>query len=937
MKLRHLIFTISFFTALLGQEITSHGAPLPSKGRWDRYVITHDTTIVLTANVDLYGTITIKSGCTLTIENNTTTDEGSTETKTYKRIQAISKMNDDGTSAFDGAAFSFNNYSYTDQTTGKAVKVPRIAMFLVEEGATLRMIGKNDNCRIAISGAATNEPVFNGNYLESLTRDKGYPILNGGIICSVGTVILEHTLLYNAYSNFQGAAILVPNVNTRNIKTGPITLKNCEIRRCMAGHGAAIMLKNQNPAYNTDPEECAVTLENVHIHKCWATNLDEAGVYVESGGGGIIRTNGSVVSNLKMKGVLIEECRSECHGSSLYWNAHGHPETLCAIDGCTFTRNIANDCGGGMVLESSFEFVNNPTTVSENKAGNYGGGIYIMAYNGALISQNISDLTMDMNSKLFLSKNSATYGGGVSFNLGDNVTLPEGSSISVNINGANIKNNQASANGGGIHFYNEIAESKNIQIALNINSGDISSNHADNGNGGGIFCTYKDADGIQKAELNFNAGTISKNTAINGAGIFIDKQIIKYLDNGSIMNITSNTASNDGGGLYISNGGSLVMNACNISSNNALRGGGICIVEGTCNIANGTVASNTGSQEGGGLYVSNSSGATITVSGGKFSGNNSYAGGGICVNGAKLIFDDGIIEQNTANNGGGIYLFNNAKMDFGNGLIRNNLASAGNSSQSFQTGYQTSASQLIGIGGGIFMDGGTILNFTENQNLGLYGNLADYGADDIFANGMNTSITLPDVSKMQLKDFNTFTDDLFWAEDYIWKDSKYSEGTYMNTYYTPGGNLPERYRNSLELLHETFKVQGGQTLTGYVCLALGYGVLFITVEKHGLKEGDSAIFTLTRSDSQSDIPFRTIILTGNSTNTPVSKTIAISSGVWTVKETDWSWSYTSENKTITREISSTSTEQEKLFSFTNASKSDAVLHDEDIVVNNFKE
>lgn len=38
---------------------------------------------------------------------------------------------------------------------------------------------------------------------------------------------------------------------------------------------------------------------------------------------------------------------------------------------------------------------------------------------------------------------------------------------------------------------------------------------------------------------------------------------------------------------------------------------------------------------------------------------------------------------------------------------------------------------------------GATLNFTDKRNLGVYGNLADYGADDIFANGNGTSIDLP--------------------------------------------------------------------------------------------------------------------------------------------------------------------------------------------------
>ena len=924
MKFRHLIFTISLFAALLGFAADSYGRNLPSEGDWPRNVIRSDTTIVLTGHVDLLGTITVSTGCTLEIRNDTETlSDGTVED--YKRIQATSAMSD-GVSTFDGVGFSFN--------------ANRPAMFLVEAGATLKILGKSELTRVTINGGAgtTKHRVLDGKYLVQLETDGKHPTLNGGAICTVGTLIMEHAVIHNVYSEYEGGGILVPRVTNKslNIKTGPITLTDCTIRDCQAGHGAAIMLKAQNTDLNTDPDECAVTLDRVNIHYCWATNLDEAGVYVTGGGGGMVRTNGGVVSNLILKDVKIRYCRSECFGAGLYWNGHGHANTICRIDNGVFSYNSAKERGGGMVLETSFEFINRVTDVEYNKAGQYGGGIYIMAYNGAMSNQQVAALSMNMGEKLALTGNEAAYGGGVAFTSGDNVTLPAGSTIAVNVNGAKIQNNTATADGGGIYFYNEIVDTKGVGISFNLNSGTISGNHADDGNGGGIFCTYKDATNIQPAELNFNAGTVSNNTAKNGAGIYIDRQTINCLDNGSIMNVTGNTASNDGGGLYISNGGSLVMNACNIATNSASRGGGICIQEGTFNIANGSVTANTSSAEGGGLYVSNSTGATVTVSGGKFSENSASEGGGICVSGARLVMNDGIIEKNTAGNGGGFYLVNNATMDFGNGLIRNNTASAGSATQSFTTGYQATAATLVGMGGGIFLDTGTSLNFTEENNLGLYSNLADFGADDIFANGKNTSITLPDVSNMQLKDFHTPTNDLFWAEDYVAKDSQYAKGTYINKSYTAGGNLPERYRESLRLLHEIYKVPGGQTLKGYTCLALGYGVLFITIEKAGLKEGESAIFTVARKETPT-VTFRTIILTGNAAGTPVSKKVALNAGTWIVSETNWSWAYDPDGaKSIEKPILYTSTEEELLFSFSNTENTSAASHDESIVVNVFE-
>lgn len=113
-------------------------------------------------------------------------------------------------------------------------------------------------------------------------------------------------------------------------------------------------------------------------------------------------------------------------------------------------------------------------------------------------------------------------------------------------------------------------------------------------------------------------------------------------------------------------------------------------------------------------------------------------------------------------------------------------------------------------------------------------------------------------------------------------------------------------------------------------------MLFITIEKKGLKEGDSAIFTISRKETP-EIPFRTVILTGNASGTPVSKKVALNSGVWIVSESDWSWSYDPKgSKSIEKPIKYSSTEDELLFSFENAKNTNAVLHDEAIVVNVFE-
>lgn len=174
------------------------------------------------------------------------------------------------------------------------------------------------------------------------------------------------------------------------------------------------------------------------------------------------------------------------------------------------------------------------------------------------------------------------------------------------------------------------------------------------------------------------------------------------------------------------------------------------------------------------------------------------------------------------------------------------------------------------------------------------------------------------------------TQTLYWVEDYVDQDTEYEKGTFVNKKYSSGENLPERYRYALANLHEIFTVSGGVSLTNYVCLALGYQIIFVTITKSGLKAGESAVFQMYQEDSPYNI-YQVIALTGKADGSVVSSRVALYSGKWTVRETDWSWAYKPDKKSITKTITSNSVDN--VFSFTNTEDKTAPLHDEAIVVN----
>lgn len=211
------------------------------------------------------------------------------------------------------------------------------------------------------------------------------------------------------------------------------------------------------------------------------------------------------------------------------------------------------------------------------------------------------------------------------------------------------------------------------------------------------------------------------------------------------------------------------------------------------------------------------------------------------------------------------------------------------------------------------------------------------GADDIFANGNNTSIDLPRISEKGLLDLSGKP---FWVEDYITADTDYSSSTKG---YDDSDYKAIRYR-MLTKNDVVYTVESA-TYTNYICLTLGYTHLMATIKKLGLKEGESAVFYVYEGIEETagsgtytygDTPYLTVVLTGTGeTDTPVSKTFAITAGKWKVKETQWSWGYTTANAEQERVINNASLPDDKIFSFSNTPKEDLPKkeYDETIIVN----
>ena len=265
------------------------------------------------------------------------------------------------------------------------------------------------------------------------------------------------------------------------------------------------------------------------------------------------------------------------------------------------------------------------------------------AGDGAGVESQLSDFTM-YGGKItnnHVINGSNNEGGGVNMHTGGTFTM-YGGEISGNacsdtgggvisagaylkLYGGTISNNTADKRGGGVFTNMTLTISDGITITGNKSE-----------QGGGIY-TYDE-------DITINGGNITGNTATYGGGVYHigDYRTCDTLTISGSATITGNTAT-DGGGVYVESGkntsnwnkgqGALQINGGSITNNTATgNGGGVYINErGLLTITGGNVTDNTSTVNGGGVYFNGESkkfniSGNINVTGNKKSGkaNNIY-------------------------------------------------------------------------------------------------------------------------------------------------------------------------------------------------------------------------------------------------------------------------------------------------------------------------
>ena len=728
-----------------------------------------------------------------------------------------------------------------------------------------------------------NGHTFNANEMDIALFNVGYGVLT--IIDSspqqTGMIRgTRKTCFYLSSDNANHGVVL-------NLKGG--TIEDCQPSN---GEGGAVEVERVSGRGNV-----IFNMSGGVIQNCSASQ--GGGVYVN--GGEFNMTAGKIVGNKIFS--LTRSTKNPSWDLNVHGNNLGENELPIGInskdayDGKSNPKDNHYDYKGGGVYVEAGTFNMSGGIISQNVAVN-GGGVYVVDnaefnLSGGTISDNYASSLSNSHGNggaIYIAQNSECTITGSSITpiviSGNRVTRCGGgiyiNNSTMTLTNCNVKGNFASS-GGGI-----VQENTNTEKTMTLEDSQVNINHAKGttGVGGGIYMVKGNF--IAKGNISMNG-----NEAYNGGAICVDGGEINS-EQAIFTNIENNKADEYGGAFYVVNG-DITLGKTELVSNKAKNGGAIALMNGGFDIdGSSEINRNTATENGGGLFVSNTgtSKKTISCEGGSFNNNEAKNGGGIYVSGNPSNVNGIIdltfaadVQTNTATDGvgGGIYISDRVNMKFGNGLVRSNKAlQSENKSIVYTTAEAMKAGSVAGVGGGIFMGNNSTLVFTSTEMMGIYGNSAANAGADICVNGNGTTITLPNIQKMNLRGFDVIGNDLYWVEDYFTNETKtfstlsgirYENALIQGNLELEGYIVNIRDENNQEIPQKDFKNK-------YLCLDLGYDMVFVTLTTEGLVGNE--IITMSypmkvEGVLQKDNPilYREITFNGNT-----SKVVGLPSGYW---------------------------------------------------------
>lgn len=183
---------------------------------------------------------------------------------------------------------------------------------------------------------------------------------------------------------------------------------------------------------------------------------------------------------------------------------------------------------------------------------------------------------------------------------------------------------------------------------------------------------------------------------------------------------SANSASKNGGGVYIQSGGKMTMSGGAINSNKAEYGAGIYAYRNTYSESDitfemdgGTISDNISTSSGGGVFVKT---CAITMNSGEIKENECRNdGGGVFVSDGMLTMNGGIISDNNANDGGGVCISRSTSTMAGGKVTIKGGAIRGNTSTNSGNGITIKNYGVCEMEGGLVSG-----NTSNNKGKGAY-------------------------------------------------------------------------------------------------------------------------------------------------------------------------------------------------------------------------
>lgn len=560
---------------------------------------------------------------------------------------------------------------------------------------------------------------------------------NGGAICVDGTGLINGT---NSTSSF-----------TSN-RAGTYTLGATDPSSGSSGFGGAIYFDSTGTsnlgAIICDNNE-STTGGAVYVNAGTINFNGRANFGTTNGNraysGGALYLNGGSTNFLA--NVSFDRNTALNDGGALYTAANG-TETLNFTTPVSFTSNKANNDNGntgdggaiwwGMTMSefsNAFSVAGNggvsftgnstggtSTTINlPNNAGN-GGAIYFAGSDA---------LTINANSNLSFSDNTAYNSGGAIYTDTANVTL---SGITVD-----VKNTALFGRGGFIRSYSGSVTIENSSISnqeaysggvvcagtITITSSDLSSNTALTLHGGAVYAPLD-------STLTITGTIFSSNRSIsgNGGAVYADGATVSITD----TYFTGNTSPSNGGAIDLENSCVTTLNTTEFENNRSTRGGAIRAY-GTIQINTSLFRGNYGTNSGGAVFFSQyGSNGVIGMRSSQFEANIAGAGrgGALYLEVDLATIDSCTFNRNSAINGsearGGAVFFD---------ISRSTSAQTSSIENSTFTANQVSDGTDNSYGGAIALYG----TVTLRSNTFTMGNSASNRGGGVFIGGGNIAVS----------------------------------------------------------------------------------------------------------------------------------------------------------------------------------------------------